>query len=272
MQLLVLAALSLALFVVAVALGVVFGVGDGTTPGDEWSFLAWNTVSQVLIFAVPTLLVARLYYRGQQREYLRLDFGKVQWMAALCGVGILGVMIPLTDWLTTWNDSWHWSGAWEALEKELRRVGESSQYVTEQVLKNGSLPVNLFCVALIPALCEELFFRAGIQNLLQRWFGNVHAAVWVTAAIFSLAHGEVFAFLPRFLLGGLLGYFFAGGSLLASVAIHFFNNAMVVFFYWLALFDPSKPSEWPSIEVVMSVIGTLGFFGAAWLKLLKFSK
>lgn len=269
MQLLVLAALSLALFVVAVAMGVVFGVGDGAATGDEWGFLAWNSLSQVLMFALPTLLVARLYYRGQQREYLRIDFSRRQWRTVELGIGIIGIMMPFTDWLTAFNDSWHWPGAMEALEKELRSVGERSQYVTEQILRNGSLPVNLFCMALIPALCEELFFRAGIQNLLQRWFGNVHAAVWVTAAIFSLAHGEVFAFLPRFLLGGLLGYFYAGGSLLASVSMHFFNNALVVFFYWLSV----KPPEWTSIEVVMSVIGAVSFFGAAVvLKLLKFSR
>ena len=246
MQLLVLAALSLAFFVVSVALGMVLEVPSGCEPGTAGSFLLWNACAQVLMFALPPVFVASMYFRGGIRGYLRLDFSGRRWFFAFVGVVVLLLLVPLTDWLAVWNDGWHWTGICENVENELRRIGEESQHTVELVLNECHPLLSLVCVALVPAVCEELFFRAGIQNLLMRWCKNVHVAVWVTAAIFSLAHGEVFAFLPRFLLGALLGYLFAyGGSLIVNVMVHFVNNAMVVllfcFFAPTSGFNPTEP-------------------------------
>ena len=91
---------------------------------------------------------------------------------------------------------------------------------------------------------------------MQRWFKNPHAAVWITAALFSLAHGEIFAFLPRFLLGGLLGYLYVyGRSLLVNVLAHFANNAVIVVAY--ALMSGDDPSFDPSTPLAFSPLLTL---------------
>lgn len=269
MQLLVLALWSLALMVVSVIVGMLLGVAtdpdllsySATQPLSHSSrLLLWNVFVQLMTFALPVLLLTRRYYREEQREFYRLDFGRKSWMLAVVGIVVLLLLVPLTDWLATWNDSWHFSGAWEKVERTLREAGEQSQQMVESFLKECHPLLNLFALALIPALCEELFFRVGVQNLLQRWFSRPslrshsapqslapHAAVWVTAALFSLAHGELFAFLPRFLLGGLLGYLYVyGRSLLVNVLAHFANNAIIVVAYALlsgdsTSFDPSAP-------------------------------
>lgn len=246
MHLLVLAMLSLALMVMSVVIGVALGVPDGGESGTRSLFIVWNAITQVFTFGLPPVIVARMYYRDEVRSFLRFDVSGRNWLLGLAGVVVLMLLMPLTDWLSVWNDGWHWSGMWEAVERELRRVGEMSQTMVELTLRECHPLLSLLCVALVPAICEELFFRAGVQNLLQRWFKNVHVAVWVTAALFSLAHGEVFAFLPRFLLGALLGYLYVGGgSLVVNVLVHFVNNAIVVILFWLATpesgFDPMAP-------------------------------
>jgi hypothetical protein len=248
MHLLVLALWALAMMVVSVIAGMALGIADDSEFGSpNAGFLLWNVFVQLMTFALPVLLLARRYYREEQREFYRLDFGRKSWMLAGLGVVVLLLLVPLTDWLATWNDSWHFPGAWGKLEHSLREAGNQSQQMVESFLKECPPLLNLFGLALIPALCEELFFRAGVQNLLQRWFKNPHAAVWVTAALFSLAHGELFAFLPRFLLGALLGYLYVyGRSLLVNVLAHFANNAIVVVTYALmsgdsTSFDPSAP-------------------------------
>lgn len=247
MHLLVLAMLSLALMVMSVVIGVALGVPDGGESGTRSLFIVWNAITQVFTFGLPPVIVARMYYRDEVRSFLRFDVSGRNWLLGLAGVVVLMLLMPLTDWLSVWNDGWHWSGMWEAVERELRRVGEMSQTMVELTLRECHPLLSLLCVALVPAICEELFFRAGVQNLLQRWFKNVHVAVWVTAALFSLAHGEVFAFLPRFLLGALLGYLYVyGRSLLVNVLAHFANNAIVVVIYALmsgdsTSFDPSAP-------------------------------
>ena len=247
MHLLVLAMLSLALMVMSVVIGVALGVPDGGESGTRSLFIVWNAITQVFTFGLPPVIVARMYYRDEVRSFLRFDVSGRNWLLGLAGVVVLMLLMPLTDWLSVWNDGWPWSGMWEAVERELRRVGEMSQTMVELTLRECHPLLSLLCVALVPAICEELFFRAGVQNLLQRWFKNVHVAVWVTAALFSLAHGEVFAFLPRFLLGALLGYLYVyGRSLLVNVLAHFANNAIVVVIYALmsgdsTSFDPSAP-------------------------------
>ena len=270
MHLLVLAMLSLALMVLSVVIGVALGVPDGGESGTRSLFIVWNAITQVFTFGLPPVIVARMYYRDEVRSFLRFDVSGRNWLLGLAGVVVLMLLMPLTDWLSVWNDGWHWSGMWEAVERELRRVGEMSQTMVELTLRECHPLLSLLCVALVPAICEELFFRAGVQNLLQRWFKNVHVAVLVTAALFSLAHGEVFAFLPRFLLGALLGYLYVGGgSLVVNVLVHFVNNAIVVILFWLATpesgFDPMAPLGvgWTvtlacSLAAVMLMVVTFG--------------
>lgn len=258
MHLLVLFLLSLLMMVASTVVGVLGGVGAPKDGGAWWPWMAWQALSQVLMFALPALAVAWLYYREDQRRWLRLDVSGRRWLLALAGVVAMLLLVPLTDWLTTWNDALHLPRALRPVEESLRAAGEQSQGMLESLMREVNPWLSLLCVALVPAVCEELFFRAGIQNLLQRWWSplradgtasavGVHAAVWVTAALFSLAHFEIFAFLPRLLLGALLGYLYVGGgSLLVNVAAHFVNNAIVVVAYWLASsrglgFDPAAP-------------------------------
>ncbi len=235
------------------------------------SALMWiETITQILTFLVPVALMTLIYYRGQQREYYRLDFSGRKWYYGLAGVAVMLLFTPLYDWLTTWNDSW-----------ELGRVGEMMRQLqdqTEGIMKSmlgttsvGGLMANLVVVALLPAVCEEVFFRAGIQNLLQRWLKSPHAAIWITALIFSLAHGEVFAFMPRFAMGAVLGYLYVfGGSLLPNMLAHFVNNAIVVVLYWLVArgvldIDPDAPLNLGWTVVAVCSLAALTLFYAVFM-------
>ena len=223
MHLLVLFLLSLSMMVISVLLGAAVGPVNPKS-GDPWlPWISWQALSQVLMFALPTLAIAWMYYRPGQRQWLRLDFAGRRWLLALSGVVTMFLLVPITDWLTTWNDAMHLPVALKSVEESLRNAGEQSQGMLQLLMSEENPWVCLLFVALVPAVCEELFFRAGIQNLLLRWWSPVradgtssavglHAAVWVTAAVFSLAHFEVFAFLPRLLLGALLGYLYVGGG------------------------------------------------------------
>ena len=270
MQLLVMVAMSLGAILVVSVLSVPFVfAGIDVSSGTALSIL--ESVSQVLMFALPVVLMTLIYYRGRQREYYRLDFSGRRWLTALVGVALLLLLMPLIERLTMWNDSW-----------DLGRVGEllrSLQDQTEAAVKDmmsattvGGLLANLLVVALIPAVCEELFFRAGVQNLLQRWWKNPHVAIWVTALIFSLVHGEIFAIVPRFVLGALLGYLYVyGRSLLPNVLVHFTNNAIAVVIYWLIArgvldLDPDAPIDF---GLLLTVCCTIAAVAVMWVTFFK---
>jgi membrane protease YdiL (CAAX protease family) len=87
--------------------------------------------------------------------------------------------------------------------------------------------LNIFMIALLPAIGEELIFRGVLLNILNRLFKSGHIAVWVTAIIFSSIHLQFYGFLPRLILGLFFGYlFFWSGTLWLPVVAHFVNNAV----------------------------------------------
>lgn len=246
MQLLVLVAVALLMFIVVGALSAAAGLAD--VPLMQIPYLyAVQAVTQVLTMAVPTVVIAAVYFRGRQRAFYRMDFGGHRWLMALAGMVVMLLIVPLDEALTRWNEAWDLG----ALGESLRAMQDTTEGLVNDMFAQtsvGGLLVNLLVIGLVPAVCEELFFRTGIQNLLERWFtGNyegaaprrgrrvgMHAAVWVTAAVFSLFHGEMFSFMSRLLMGAVLGYLYVyGGSLLVNMAAHFINNATLVVLYWL---------------------------------------
>ena len=96
------------------------------------------------------------------------------------------------------------------------------------------LLTSLLFVAIVPALGEELFFRAGIQKFLSSKVKNTHNVIFITAFIFSAIHMDITAFFYRFLLGVLLGYvYYWSKSIVIPIIIHALNNSLslVAMFY-----------------------------------------
>lgn len=237
---------------------------------QDLNTMTWTTaVSQVLTFAMPALLWVLLYV-GDFRNGLQLDFALSKWGKAGVGVLLLILLLPALDWVTEWNKGWHLPESMAVLEQQLRDANEASEQLVKQILARpgtGAFVVNLFVVALLPAVCEELFFRCGIQQLLQKCFkNNAHVAILLTAVIFSLAHGEFFAFVPRFVMGMLLGYlFYLSKSVLVNMLVHFCNNAVIVVLYFLYNngtigIDPSEPLLMPWLLTTLCAMAALLLF------------
>ncbi len=224
----------------------------------------------MLMFFLPAWLFAVLFHGGAA-SYHKLYADGRYWLLGLIAVVVFLLLMPLNDFLTWWNSSWHFG----ALENLLRSYADAATGTVEKLLSlttTGDLLLQLFVVALIPALCEEFFFRGAIQQTLQRWFGNVHAAILVTALFFSLAHGDAYGLVPRFLLGLVLGYlFFLSGSMVVNVCAHFFNNAIVVVMYYLFHVgvlsqSPADPLRLPWLTVLLCTLAALLLFIVYFVK------
>ena len=106
----------------------------------------------------------------------------------------------------------------------------------------GTMLLNLVVLAAIPAIGEELSFRGVLLGLIDgdTTLGarispsrRTHIAVWVVGIIFSLIHFQFYGFIPRMLLGVVLGYLLVWtGSLWVPMVAHFTNNALVVLLYF----------------------------------------
>lgn len=241
------------------------------TPSDIRLQLVAQCLSQMLIFLLPALAFAWFYKDGPV-QYMRLEQPNNKWVMALVGVVIFILMLPLNDWLSWWNRQLDFGRA----STILHEYADKAQEMLDKMLSltgAGDLVLQLFVVALIPAICEEVFFRGTLQQILRDWFGNQHVAVVVTALVFSLAHGDIYGLVPRFVLGLLLGYFFfLSGSMLVNIAAHFANNAFCVVMYYLfnrglVGFNPSEPMLLPESIVVSCSVGAALLLALYFVKL-----
>jgi len=118
------------------------------------------------------------------------------------------------------------------VENWMKDAEQKNGVVTEAFLSTtsyGGLMVNILMIAILPAIAEEILFRGALARLFKDWTKNVHLAIFISSFIFAAIHMQFYGFLPRFLLGTVLGYlFFWSGSLWLPVVAHFTNNFLSV--------------------------------------------
>ena len=129
--------------------------------------------------------------------------------------------------------------------------------------------LNILIIGVIPALGEELLFRGVIQKELFSRNGKIHLSIWITAFLFSACTYN-FRFIPRFLIGGLLGYlFYWSGSIWLPILGHFVNNAgAVILSFFINQESISKEVEHLGAEdgqLSMLVIALLGLLMLLYL-------
>ena len=228
--------LGLAVFFISVLSLNLTGV-DVTSRGAK---LGMQTLSEVLVFLLPALLSVWLC-DGSLSQLFGVRIRHSRWQFFVGGLVVWGTSLTIVSVLTSWNESLHFPVSMQALEQTLRAFSESSEREIESLLSGrglDSLMYALLAVAVVPAVCEEFFFRGALQNFVRQWWGNEHVAVWLTAVIFSVAHGDVFGFLPRMAMGALLGYlYFRSGTIWVNTLVHCMNNGVLVLCYMLLPHD-----------------------------------
>lgn len=177
--------------------------------------------SAIGLFVAPTLLYA---YLTDFDYKLLFNFNR---QSAFLVIVIMMLITPFIGWLLEMNMSIPFPD-W------ILRLGNDSEKIVESFLKMnhlGDLLFNLLVIAIVPAIGEELLFRGYLQQSFSKWLSNPHVAIIVTAVLFSAIHLHFQGFLPRFILGVLLGYlFYWSGSLWLPILAHFANNAQAVIF------------------------------------------
>ncbi|MBO7489523.1 MAG: CPBP family intramembrane metalloprotease [Bacteroidales bacterium] len=231
-QLLALGLIFVLFFILSAGVTVV-----STLVGADVNTLGGLVISQLMVFGCTAVAFALLFYDRPLR-HLGMKSTERMMIKILASCVILVCLIPMSDWLTRINDALHFPQGLAALEEKMRSMGENMEWVVRDILNRegfGDFLCNILVFALVPAVCEELLFRGALQQLFCRMLRNHHVAIWLTAAVFSLFHGEIFAFLPRFVLGAALGYlFYYGGSIWINSTAHFLNNALAIVLYYLS--------------------------------------
>ena len=98
-----------------------------------------------------------------------------------------------------------------------------------EAISHPNLLINLFVVAMLPAVCEEVLFRGMIYKGLENEGKNPRRAIILSGILFGIMHLDFFRMLPTALLGiGLAYIVYNSGSIFLAMLVHFLNNGIVV--------------------------------------------
>lgn len=129
-------------------------------------------------------------------------------------------------------------------EKALKEIESYTENLIKQAMQQ-SLLLNVFTFGILPAVCEEFFFRGFLFQTIRR-IAPTWAALLFSGLIFSLLHFQIYGFFVRWLMGMLLGFIFLyGGGIYGAILAHFINNFATVVVMWMA-FQGLVPSEMSS--------------------------
>lgn len=268
-----------ALWVVAVVPFIAMGYGLETltsiatlSPDDTAAVMMLKTVQ--LVQAVGLFLVPYVIFRRVMggQGYAVVGISRSNGVALLVFAVAVMASFPLVNFLAEWNAGLTFPI--ESIDRWIQRTEANAEAVIRLFLAGksvGGLVTNLFVIALIPAVAEELLFRGTVQPLMLRFFrGNAHLAVWVTAFLFSFLHLQFLGFFPRLLLGAVLGYAAHwSGSLALPVAGHFAHNALAVLVVWFIGLD-ALPPEVETLgadggDVLLVAASAVALAGGMWV-------
>lgn len=210
-------------------------VTDFENPMTISVFKVIQSISTIGTFIIPALVLSFLF-SSQWKSYLQLD--KISNPASLILVFILLVLLlPAINFLGELNNALRFPAWLSTVEQWMRESEDRAAVLTGKFLEMNSitdLVLGLIIIAVLPALGEELLFRGVIQRIFSEWSGSRHAGIWSSAFLFSAMHMQFYGFIPRLLLGALLGYLLIwSASLWLPILAHFFNNAAAVVFTYL---------------------------------------
>ncbi|MDD4297978.1 MAG: type II CAAX endopeptidase family protein [Ruminiclostridium sp.] len=123
--------------------------------------------------------------------------------------------------------------------------------------------LQVFVIALLPAICEELLFRGIIYNAFQGL--GVKMSIVVSSIYFTLIHFDINNLLGPFFLGILIvWYCYRTGSIIAASLAHFTNNFLSILLNYIsnnALNSEELAFEALTPQVLTSLIIFAAFAG-----------
>ena len=203
---------------------------------DDSRYVAASKLIQILgsigTFIVPAFLFSFLF-AGDLFSYYNFRSPRST-LPVIMVILMMVSVIPFINYLAELNMKFEFPiRALDQLFRSLEATAEEMMMAFTAAGNVWGLLVNLFMIGIIASVGEELIFRGLLQKLLTQMLKNIHLAVLVTAVLFSAFHFQFFSFLPRFVLGLILGYLmYFGRSIWYPILAHFVNNAMGVIYYY----------------------------------------
>lgn len=197
--------------VVLYAIGLVLLIYIGTIVQMKYEMIG-IALTQIMILSIPLLFA--VYIKTNFIETFSLKLPKLKhiiggiilWMG---GYIIVMIISQLILYLFPQN------------MKVIESLN-SSLFIKDNFL------LNLFVIAIMPAICEEMFFRGFIFTSF-KGEKSARGAILFSSILFGFMHIDFLRIIPTSILGIILAYsVYKSGSIFVAMLIHFLNNGIVV--------------------------------------------
>lgn len=201
-----------------------------------------NGLASIIGFGIPAYVIAKLQ-GGTAWQRWGLDI-PLQRQLILLVIALSVVGLFLSGALGDLSEKLPINNAWKQWADHLENQYKNAMLAMTHMDGIGDLLFTLLAVAVIPAIVEELFFRASLQSLLSNWFKNDWVGILTTAIIFSAFHFSFYGFLSRMSLGIILGLlYYYSKSIWLPIIMHLINNAIGVTTIYFVRNDIKKVDE-----------------------------
>lgn len=219
----------------------------------KWS----QAFSSVILFLLPAFLFAVFTFTGKYTYFLGLKKAEKMNMYVLAMLCIF-LAFPFVFWLGQLNQLIPLPAS--MVELESKASGQMEAFFKSN--KPVDVFFNVIIIGLLPAICEELFFRGALQRIVIQLVRNPLAGIMITGFLFSALHMQFMGFFPRMFLGVVLGaLYWYSGSLWTSILGHFVNNAVQVI---AVSFAPKYISTNPDTPVLAAIISGVAVWAIIW--------
>lgn len=216
-----------------------------------------NALSQLFMFFFPAVIFA---YITQSKPFQFLGFtlfkNKKQ-IVAVVGIAIgLVFLVSVIGYLSKQIN-------WGRFASDLDNKREQFIKTYLQLGKTGAILKSLFLIAVIPAICEELFFRAVLMRFMHTLFKKWWISIVFTSIVFTAFHGSVAQFLPIFLAAIVLGYvYYLTGNLWLNILLHFlFNSVQLLGAVYSSASDQPESLVTILFTLIISLVLVSAFLG-----------
>lgn len=207
---------SLVLFV---GIRIIFNLGFLSNLGEIWQEIISTLLIQVVVmFFVPLMFYFLLFRKKPKETFSNLGYKKINFKAILIcvGIGIIAFFLNIVI-------SSIFNGIITALGYKSSGSSTSGDYSLVNFF------VNVVCVAILPALCEEFIHRGLLMRGMFNSISVKHALI-LSSICFGLMHLNIVQVFYASILGLLIGFVsIIGKSVWPAVIIHFVNNFINVY-------------------------------------------
>lgn len=237
--------------------------GGGDLPVSTLRFML---LIQAIAFLLPAVVFLRVFYPTGWKGFLSAAPPRhiISFVVALFALfaayplvelaSEINLMIPLPDFLREMD-------------------ANTTDVIGDALVMHtfGDFAITLILVGILPGITEELVFRGLLQNQVAEWVRNPVVAVWIAACIFSSVHMQFEGFLPRLVLGALLGYLYIWSkSIWVPILVHASNNGIQVAVLYFTGLDLSTMDSEQTMDLnTWVIIGSAGLLFFCYRILIK---